>query len=73
MRWALLAVVLCGCGCGRTPDASSTPPKATAEPTRDAMPDASTDAGAHVPGLPMPQQFPRLVWDAAAAADAQPR
>ena len=57
------------CACAKAPDAN---PKATAEAAA-----AAGDAGASVDsgrpfGLPMPQQYPHFVWDAA-AADASAR
>jgi hypothetical protein len=73
MRRALSALALaCASGCARTPD-PSTSPKPSAAPTAP----ASVDAGADVDrgrafGLPMPQQYPHFVWDAA-AADAAAR
>jgi hypothetical protein len=67
MRSAL-AVLLAGawvCACAKAPDAS-TNPKASAETPPPATADASVDSG-HPFGLPMPQQYPHFVWDAAAS------
>ena len=68
MRALLLSIAsaIVASACAKAPDV-----KASADAKVDA--DASTDAGrASVPGLPMPQQFPHVVWDAA-AADASAR
>jgi hypothetical protein len=47
-------------------DASgATPATPRVDPSSDAS--AGGDARVPVPGLPMPQQFPRFVWDAAGA------
>jgi hypothetical protein len=71
---SVLGVLLCAgaCACAKAPDAS-TPPKASTETSAPASVDAgvSGDASARFPGLPMPQQYPRLVWDAAAADAAR--
>lgn len=65
---ALACVLVLGCA-KASPDASTSPsPKATAEATTAPTPDAATSAdGGHAFGLPMPQQYPHFVWDAAAA------
>lgn len=63
----------CGlaCACAREPDTTASP---GARPSADASAPTSLDAGASASadggrafGLPMPQQFPHFVWDAAAA------
>jgi len=73
MRSAL-AVLGCAlaCACAKAPDANANP-KASAETTVPASVDAGASADSGRPfGLPMPQQYPRFVWDAA-AADAAAR
>jgi hypothetical protein len=56
--------------CAKAPDAKLS---ADAKPDADAGVEARPDAGRmSVPGLPMPQQFPHVVWDAA-GADASAR
>ena len=66
-----VALAIVACACARAPE---TPPSPTPEPAsgaRDAgdAGDGQTNApaDARVPGLPMPQKFPQLVWDAAGA------
>lgn len=72
---AVLLCVSCACACAKSPDASA-PPKGTASAEANALttPDAGAglEAGGPVPGLPMPQHYPRFAWDAA-AADAATR
>jgi hypothetical protein len=66
---AALACVL-ACACAKAPDAT-TKPKASAEGAAPSGLDAGGADGGRF-GLPMPQVYPRFVWDAA-AADAAPR
>lgn len=79
MRRRILLVVASGAtallvvACARAPEPrSNATADSNVEPSADAaaapLTDASTGApltDARVPGLPMPQQFPRVVWDAA--------
>jgi hypothetical protein len=68
---AALAALGCAlaCACAKAPDANANP-RASAEVNANAR--ATADGGAvdsgRAFGLPMPQQFPHFVWDAAAAA-----
>ena len=68
---AALACVL-ACACAKAPDAT-TNPRASADGATSAGADAGASADGGRPfGLPMPQVYPRFVWDAA-AADASSR
>ena len=77
MRSALAALacsLACACAfaCAKGPNAT-TNPKGSAEATPLAGRDAGASADGTPPfGLPMPQVYPRFVWDAA-AADAASR
>lgn len=73
---AAIAAIACACACAKAPEARSNGnPESNVEPSADAgvasalsdVSDASTDADARFPGLPMPQKFPHVVWDAAGA------
>ncbi len=78
---AAFAAPLSVVACARAPEPrTNATTDSNLEPGADASIDASIDAStggdARVPfpGLPMPQQFPRFVWDAAGAprdADAR--
>jgi hypothetical protein len=64
---AALAIV----ACARAPEprtnasTDSSPAELVADASTGAAADGNGGGDARVPGLPMPQQFPRLVWDAA--------
>jgi hypothetical protein len=71
---AAFAAPLVAVACARAPEPrTNAPTDANLEPVPEASVDPSSDAAADgdarvkVPGLPMPQQFPRFVWDAAGA------
>jgi hypothetical protein len=65
-----LTSVASASACAKAPDAKAS---ADAKPEADAGVEGRPDAGRQpVPGLPMPQQFPHVVWDAA-GADAAAR
>jgi hypothetical protein len=70
-----VAFALLGCAlasaCAKAPDTSP-----STRPSSDTATPASHDAGAsadggHAFGLPMPQQYPHFVWDAAVADAAR--
>lgn len=67
---AAFAAPLVIVACARAPEPrTNATTDSNLEPGADASSDASAggDARVKVPGLPMPQQFPRFVWDAAGA------
>jgi hypothetical protein len=75
---AAIAAIAYACACAKAPEArSNASTDSTVEPSADAgvasalsdvsVSEAGPDADARVPGLPMPQKFPHVVWDAAGA------
>ena len=68
---ASVAAALAIVACARAPEprTNASTDSSSAETLVDASLDATADGNpggdARVPGLPMPQQFPRFVWDAA--------
>ena len=71
---AAVAAIACACACAKAPEARSngrTDSSADAG-VASALSDVSAseagpDADGRFPGLPMPQKFPHVAWDAAGA------
>jgi hypothetical protein len=68
-RRIVVVVVVASCAfavlviaCAKAPEPRT---NATTESSIEPTADAGQEADVRVPGLPMPQQFPRLAWDAA--------
>ena len=67
--WALVLALASTClGCAKADEPKAPPQAPTITPTAASavsLDGGETDASAALRSLPMPQQFPRIAWDAA--------